>query len=422
MELGSERVFRETTVARLASPEQLDQLIRVTRPVDWIGTLAIAVGVIALVIWSVIGQIPTRVAGEGILFSGSGNIFVAATAVSGRLASVDVAVGDKVVRGQVVAHVAQTEIEERYQAAREVLEERERERTELAAVIKRERDIKSANSAAQRNALEQVIAAAENRSAYLKDTVSGLDRLANQGFITRRELESRRAELATSDERLMEARNAIQRLQGTLREALSQRELDQLAADFKVNEARRQMEQLAATLNRNSMLLSPADGRVIEVKVSPGAVLAAGSPVVAVETEVESLSAIVYVPSALGKNIEPGMEVRVTPGTIRREEFGSMIGQVRTISEFPMSPEGMAAILHNDALVRRFSRDGAPYAVVVQLATDPTTYSGYSWSSGDGPRLRLTTGTLLRAEVTTRKQPPIDLVMPVMRRFAGIDG
>jgi HlyD family secretion protein len=182
------------------------------------------------------------------------------------------------------------------------------------------------------------------------------------------------------------------------------------------------MEQLAATLNRNSMLLSPADGRVIEVKGSPGAVLAAGSPVVAVETEAESLSAIVYVPSALGKNIEPGMEVRITPGTIRREEFGSMIGTVRTISEFPMSPEGMAAILHNEALVKRFSRDGAPYAVVVQLAKDPMTYSGYSWSSGDGPRLRLTTGTLLRAEVTTRKQPPIDLVMPVMRRFAGIDG
>ena len=99
-----------------------------------------------------------------------------------------------------------------------------------------------------------------------------------------------------------------------------------------------------------------------------------------------------------------------------------MIGKVSTVSDFPVTPEGMAALLHNEALVRRFSREGAPYSVLVQLERDRAAVSGYRWSSGTGPPIRLTTGTIARAEITTREQPPIDLVVPIMRRVSGIGG
>ena len=106
------------------------------------------------------------------------------------------------------------------------------------------------------------------------------------------------------------------------------------------------------------------------------------------------------------------MEVRIEPATVRREEFGTLIGTVGTISDFPMTPQGMLAVLHNDTLVSRFSRDGAPYAVVAELQRDDATPSGYRWSAGHGPPTRLTTGTLMRAEITTRERRPIDLVLP----------
>jgi len=35
----------------------------------------------------------------------------------------------------------------------------------------------------------------------------------------------------------------------------------------------------------------------------------------------------------------------------------------------------MAAVLHNDSLVSRFSHDGAPYAATVSLEQDPATVS-----------------------------------------------
>jgi HlyD family secretion protein len=419
---ASEKIFRAAAMERLSSPEQLDQLIDVTRPADWAGALVIGLCLAAVVTWSVIGRIPTRAAGEGILVSDAGRVVDAVSAVAGRLASVDVAVGDRVSQGQIIARIVQTDTEQRYRNAVEVLKEREREHDALTDAIKRELEIKAANVAAQKSGLEQVIAAARQRVAYLTDAVAGLEGLTAKGLVTRRELEEQRANLAATHERITQSQNEIQRLDGQLREAESQRELDRLASQFTVNEARRQMEQLAGTLERDSRLMSPIDGQVLEIKVSAGGVLATGTPVVAIETEGTSLEAIVYVPADRGKNIQPGMEVRIEPNTAKREEFGTMVGRVATISAFPVTPEGMAAVLHNDALVKRFSQDGAPYAVLVRLQRDAAAYSGYRWSSGGGPPIHLTAGTLARAEVTTREQPPIDLVVPIMKRLTGIGG
>ena len=82
----------------------------------------------------------------------------------------------------------------------------------------------------------------------------------------------------------------------------------------------------------------------------------------------------------------------------------------------------MTAVLHNDQLVKVFSKDGAPYAMSVFLERDDSTTSGYRWAVGQGPPIRLTSGTLTRAEITTRRQRPFDLVVPLFRRLTGIDG
>jgi HlyD family secretion protein len=120
--------------------------------------------------------------------------------------------------------------------------------------------------------------------------------------------------------------------------------------------------------------------------------------------------------------VKPGMQVRIEPSSVKREEFGTMVGTVTTVSDFPITPQGMAAVLHNDTLVSRFSHDGAPYGARVSLEQDATTVSGYRWAVGTGPPVRLSSGTLIRAEVTTRRQRPLDLVVPLIRRLTGIDG
>jgi HlyD family secretion protein len=182
------------------------------------------------------------------------------------------------------------------------------------------------------------------------------------------------------------------------------------------------MEAIAGTLNQNTQVISPIEGRVLEIKVSPGSVLAVGTPVIAIESEGSTLEAVVYLAADRGKSVKPGMQVRVEPSTVKREEYGTMLGTVLTVSDFPITPQGMAAVLHNDNLVTRFSHDGAPNAATIQLEQDPSTASGYRWAVGSGPPIRLTSGTLTRAEITTRMQRPLDLVVPLIKRLTGIDG
>lgn len=422
MKRTMDRIFRDAAVERLSSPEQLDRLVGITRPFDWVAAAALLLGLIVLITWSIVGRIPTRVSGDGILLSSGGRVVDAVSAVTGKLASIDVAIGDQVRIGQAVAQVSQTETEQRLRQANEVLREREREHAELTATIAREVDAKLANFAAQETGLDDVIAVAEQRATYLTDEIAKLDPAVSKGFVTRKYVEDRRVELNNARQRITDAQNDILKLKAQRLDLQSQRDRDRLQSQFKINDAKRLVEQLSAELDRGSRILSPADGRVVEVKVSGGAVLAVGTPIIEIETAGERLEATIYMPPDRGKNVRPGMEVHVEPTTLKREEYGAIIGRVVMISDFPVTPQGMAADLHNDTLVTRFSQEGAPYAAKVQLEGDPTTVSGYRWTSGKGPPVRLSSGTLTRAEVTTREQPPIDLVVPLMKRLSGVGG
>src|SRR5689334_21602294 len=59
--------FRAAALDRAASPEQLDHLVVITKPADWILTLVVCIALGAAVLWSIFGRVPTRVSGEGIL-------------------------------------------------------------------------------------------------------------------------------------------------------------------------------------------------------------------------------------------------------------------------------------------------------------------------------------------------------------------
>jgi HlyD family secretion protein len=419
---SKDKIFRDAASERLSSVEQLDQLVAITRPFDWVAAVAMALGLVVLIAWGVLGKIPTRVEGQGILLSSGGRVVDAVSSVAGRLASIDVAVGDEVKPGQVIAHVGQIEIEQRLAQAREVLREREREHAELTATIDREVETKLANYIAQEAGLNEAIAAADQRATYLTADIAKLEPAVSTGFVTRKTVEDRRVDLNAAKLRMVDAQNDILKLKAQRLDLQSQRDRDRMQSQFKVNDARRLVEQLTAELERGSLIMSPGEGRVVEVKVSEGSVLAIGTPVIEIETSGERLQATIYMPPDRGKDVRPGMQVHVVPTMIAREEYGAIIGKVVAISEFPVTPQGMAADLHNDTLVKRFSESGAPYAAQIRLEADDTTISGYRWSSGKGPPVRLSAGTLTRAEVTTREQPPIGLVIPLIKRLSGVAG
>ncbi|MHC2464491.1 NHLP bacteriocin system secretion protein [Bradyrhizobium embrapense] len=417
-----QRAFRATALDRAASPEQLDQLVVITRPADWIITVVFLVAVVAAVVWGIFGRVPTRVSGEGILISNGGKVVDAVSAAAGRLQSVAVTVGDHVDLGQPIAQIVQTDIEQKHKAAVEVFRERQREYTDLKSKVAAELTAKSQNFEKLEAALEQVIKATGQRVDYLSVDVKNLEGLLAKGYATRRSLEDRRQELSDAQQRRLDAQNEILKLRAQKTDLETQRERDIQQSEFTLSEARRQVNAAAEQLSQNTQVLSPMEGRVLEVKISPGSVLTVGMPVVQIESEGRKLQAVVYIPAEHGKQIKPGMVVHLEPSTVKREEFGMMLGTVLSVSDFPMTPQGISAALHNESLVSRFSHNSAPYAAEVTLQEDESTATGYRWAVGKGPSTHLTSGTLARAEITTRQQRPLDLVIPLIRHLTGIDG
>jgi HlyD family secretion protein len=114
------------------------------------------------------------------------------------------------------------------------------------------------------------------------------------------------------------------------------------------------------------------------------------------------------------------MVVQVTPGTVKREEFGSILGRVVWVAEFPSSARGMTRLLGNEALVTKLMTEGPPIQVNVALRRDARTPTGYRWSSSRGPSLKISSGTLAAGDVVVKTDRPMFLVIPTLREKLGI--
>ena len=127
---------------------------------------------------------------------------------------------------------------------------------------------------------------------------------------------------------------------------------------MKISDAGRRVVELEDQLLVTSRVVAPSAGRVIEVKAPEGAFVAIGTPLVSVQTGAGGLEVFLYIPTEHGKQVKPGMTVQIEPATVKKEEYGTMLGRVASISEFPATAQGMTAVLQNGDLVRQFSRRG----------------------------------------------------------------
>jgi HlyD family secretion protein len=119
--MAENKVFRKVSLDRLSSPEELDQRLTVTSPIGWLACLAVIILVVAGIIWGVLGRIPDKAVGQGIIIS-SGGVTNVMPRVSGQLTDVSAREGDYVEKGAVIARVEQTEIIEKINKLKKDLE------------------------------------------------------------------------------------------------------------------------------------------------------------------------------------------------------------------------------------------------------------------------------------------------------------
>ena len=379
----------------------------------------LAVVACVVVVWSFRGEISTYVGAHGILLNNSGGIVDAVALGSGILTEVVPQLGDTVEKGQVVAEVTNPETAERHRSALDLLRQRERTLLELRATIEEENRVFAENLQRQRQRLGHLEATARQLIDTARARLENHRRLLAEHVVTRLTVERSQKTLDRAQQELF----GIMRQRDELEAGEFQRRnrLDVRISDAKAREqaARHQANEIATRLG-SQRITAPAGGRVIEVKASVGSVLRPGQPVISIEPGGKRIELLIYVPPADGGRVKPGMEVLITPSTVRREEHGALKGVVSNISAFPASLEGMVSVLQNRSLARSISENGQPYAGRVALSADPSTLSGFSWTSPKGAHQEVASGTLATAEIKVESQTPITLVVPLLKETFGL--
>ena len=163
-----------------------------------------------------------------------------------------------------------------------------------------------------------------------------------------------------------------------------------------------------------SNIYSDYDGIVDEVMVEQGNIISAGSPICSVRLTQDrnELMGVLYIPVDKGKRVEPGMTIQLAPNGVDTSQSGSLLGVVRSVSQYPISSEGVNKGLGNSQLAQFILKQsgGAVVEVIFDLVKDSSSESGYLWTSIVGVHKPVTPGSYCTGSIVIDRQAPIEKV------------
>jgi hypothetical protein len=163
-----------------------------------------------------------------------------------------------------------------------------------------------------------------------------------------------------------------------------------------------------------TIVVRSPQGRIVDVLVQPGDLVEAGAPLLRLEAVDSPLEAVGYLAIDAGSKVQPGMGVHISPVWAKQEEYGFLLGRVRSVSRFPATHEGMMRVLGDARLVESLSGGGPVIEIFVELTADENSLSGYRWSNPTGEALDLHSGIPCTLTVVTGQQRPIAALFPIL--------
>lgn len=412
-------LFRQVALDKLSSPDDLDQLVRVTDARGWISLAATSAIIAAALVWSLFGTIRTTVPGSGVLIR-EGGVSRIVSNTAGRVIDLKIVDDGHVEAGEVVAVIAQPELARDLDEAAATLESARMTERTAAASSSLSSSVQRAEAMHRATALTRENQILEQQAAELKEKLAEMQQLLRSGLVVPSSvLDARRDEQAV---RLTIERNrsAIEELTGRQRLSSDERAQRLQTAGLAVREAERRLLALQTKLDAAEAVRSAKSGNVVSLQAEVGDVVGIGTVLADIEPAGKRLMAAVYVAARDGKKIVADAPAQISPAEVTREEYGFIRGHVRSVSRFPATQGEMTELLSNDNLVQTLSDGGAPYQVLVDLESDPRTPSGLQWSSSRTPDIRIGSGGVCVVDIVVREQRPIELVIPYLREKLGL--
>lgn len=412
-------LFTKASLEKLSTPEQLDILMEVTSPMSWISLITTGFLLLMGILWGIFGSIPIRVDGKGILILGGSLIDIEA-GNSGRISEILVKPGDILQPGAPIATVGQSKLVEDIANEKAALKDLEDKQVRDSQNEKDSFKLTQDALANEKKSIEGQLKSSASQILSFRQQLATRKASFAQGLITQADVIAAETQLnqAINSEKALQTR--LQSIPAEEARAKQSAEASESSRINAIAEARRRISSLEGQLISSSRILSTHAGRIIEMTVARGDLVTPQTRIVSLEPLDAKLTGIIYINSGEGKKASPDMEVRLSPSTVKAEEYGFMKGRVRTVSTYPATPDGIMRTLRNESLVKELSGGSAPLEVVVDLSEETKNTSGYQWSSPNGPPVGIFGGTMCTASIIIDKRQPISYVIPLVKEKLGL--
>jgi len=410
-------ITRKESSDAITSPDQLDQLMVVTRIRGWVTLFSIALILLCGIIWSIFGSVSRNVTGMGMILPGEAPLLIQAKS-SGQLAELGYQQGDTVKKGDVIASINDTvsqlqlaDLQKEYAALQKIhVDLNEKSRTQL--------ELLQSNLERQLANINQSISGTEELIILQTEQLHAEQTLLQEGLISKQQF------IATQQ--------ILTRLINTKLDSEAQLKIAQLNHDASVSEIQVQLDarstliltkesainELEAKIQQQHVIISPVDGTIIELRFDVSNMIEVGDNVAEIMPSTNSKNrCVAYADATFAKRIKKGMRVLVSPSIARPEKYGYIEGTVVEIGELIASQATIELSYSNKLFAEEIiNANPSPIKVVVALNEDEHTPSGYEWTSAGGFPYPIGIGTITSIKVQYATERPIELILPWLNK------
>lgn len=416
-------IFRQEVLDKLQSPDRLNEMVQITSLKSWMALAGLAGILFSFLLWGFLGSIPENVSGSGILIQHGGVVEIASSG-SGAVNRIVAREGDIVEQGEVVAYLHMPELEMQINNTEKKLADIRKFHRDLTSFDQKNLAMRKDLITQKQELQLQIIASNEELIKFYEEKIEQEEVLLAEGLVTRETLMNTRDSYFKLQQKNEDLKSELQAIGLSMYETEQQRKSEEQNMQMQIYEWERKLDELKALWDLNASIKSPVKGKVIELLANTGNQITAGTVVMKVEqsSDDEDLEAITYVGSMEGKRIEAGMKVKLAPSTVEVEEYGFIWGTVTYVSEYPSSYQGILRVLGNESLAQSFmTSHGPPIAVRLSLDKDPETFSGFKWTSGDGPPTKIRTGTVCQTKIEVDESSPLEVLFVKVNRLRSVE-
>ena len=380
-----------------------------------------------VVFWALFWPVPTEVQGTGVLIYPD-NAGILNARSGGQVRQVDVRVGQRVRRGQVLMQLYLPVLERQLEQQRGNLRQLERHNEKLDA-----RD--ALRLFTEKRALDTALSKyADDRRRYGQLQATYSSKLRNLNWLAKRqvvaplstEVVSAEQGLTNTSVNLDEVKISERNVVTNYQQVKLTIETQALQRRYQIDDLKREIAVTQAKIAYDGKVQAERDGTVLDLQVIPGQTVSTGQRLGTIgrpeapNAKDRPLKAVAYFSPADARRLPLGLPVEVVPLWNQRGRFGGIVGRVTQVLTLPATEDDISTTVGNSQLAQALTKNGPVMRSEIALEHDSSSVDGYRWTlSGGSGVFPIRDGLTISTHAYVEWRSPITYVIPGLRSLTG---